>query len=373
MKTIVLIEEDQHYQNEVNAAVHELDHQNKFITFKNLKEFYSWFSKLLTNDNNQKEEKKDHIDLIIADFDSFKDVSLKLLVKTQKALVEKHLGDEEIPPSFIITTHETPEFHIESYLHSIIANILYKPFDRLILKESIHNALNGRKPIDSSLYRQKSNASIDMIKLVDITGLTELGFRTRATRPLAHGEIAKYYGEVFKDHKVDFTYAYCYNCSPHGEGYQCNFSYFGIGMEQISAMRRYIHSLKDRKPMILEDAKEVHPSENNVYIITQNIDDYKKISILISDNFSNVKCIPIFRFEYLIARLKDSSGTQKKTASNDKILKSENIHRLTLKKQKVIKFQEIDQKGEPKDLVQFGSLKIEDLKKNSAVDNFFQN
>lgn len=74
----------------------------------------------------------------------------------------------EEPTAIIFTGFERPEFKIRDYeRENYRTDIIYKPFDKLILQEHLFMALVGRRPAKASLvHKMKTSVEVEMIRRI---------------------------------------------------------------------------------------------------------------------------------------------------------------------------------------------------------------
>jgi hypothetical protein len=175
---------------------------------------------------------------------------LGLLRKTREALIQKGICTKEDPTSFVLTAFDNPEFDITGLEDRIIANVIFKPFDRLILIQHLTFAIDGRHPPSKyTIANQKTSAVIEMLKQVKIEAISDIGFISLSNRPIEVGAVAKYYSAHFSTERQRSVIAICQSCHPHPETpkiYRAIFQFFANDPSQISNLRK-----KTRNPSYL--------------------------------------------------------------------------------------------------------------------------
>lgn len=325
MSTALIIEPADEHLKVVKNCIAEINPSIEVMSFASLNEFYQWFKDLTRKIDLEagrvkatEEDLKlnsfkvpEEIDLMIADFEVLKHVKMSLLEKTQKYFVSKNLVDAENPTRFVVLAYENHDFDIEDYFSPIISCVLFKPFDAFILKQSIENALKGYVLLSSDTYTQQVQSDVDIVKRVDLVRLTELGFRTKSTREISQGNLAKYYGQIFKGQKIDFLYAknqLCEKVEDDSKPYECSFSFFGMEMEQLRTVRQSIRKSEKKESMPFSKGKTPAKLVNAfVFSVEENL--FHNIKSLLKEKFNYIEAFHIKNLSQVLATL-GSTNTQ---------------------------------------------------------------
>ena len=78
--------------------------------------------------------------------DAIRSECISLLKKTKDLFVERKICTVEDPTAFVLTVFDDPGFKIKQLENRILNNVIFKPFDRLILIQHLTNAIDGRHP-----------------------------------------------------------------------------------------------------------------------------------------------------------------------------------------------------------------------------------
>lgn len=272
MKYVYILEDDSKFLSEILEALEKIDPKLTPRVFSNLEQFANWIQLLSkegvaaiprggldprasADEGNPAEagaegssggSGPDQLVAVISSNPILGSKHIPLLRKTQGLFVQKGLCTKEDPTAFVITAFDNPDFDIETVEDRVINNVIFKPFDKMILQQHLIFAIGGRHPpSEYKIHNFKTSAIVEMLKDVDVEAFSEVGFITKSTRPVKVGAVAKYYGDVFKSGNTRSVFARCFRCEPHPDDakiFRCAFTYFGTEPEQISTFR---HSSQD--------------------------------------------------------------------------------------------------------------------------------
>lgn len=248
-----VLEDDQLYRKQIENALKEINPLLGLKYYANLEEFYNWMKEIIAQGTAAwAEEEKDtsRVRLIVLRGEFLGVEKLDLLNKVKELFVRKGMCTDEEPVAFVLTAFEDPGFQIEKYQKPFVFNVIFKPFDELILREHLSYALAGRlAPSEFSLSYQEANTEVEMLKNVEIESLSDIGFTSRSHKPFEVGYISKYYGESFVGENLNSVFARLARCLPHPENpkeYELEFHFFSNEPSQISNIRKRVRSLRGR-------------------------------------------------------------------------------------------------------------------------------
>lgn len=150
-----------------------------------------------------------------------------------------------------LTTYENKGASL-NFLKSLnIFNVIFKPFDPLILKETIHLALQKGKLAKSlEMKSQKSSAFIGVLKEVELQAISELGFITISDAQIPKFGLTKYFSPLFAVGKKRSAWAQCISSEPHPDksGHFLNkFQFFYAKKDFLNQIRKYVISMKPQE------------------------------------------------------------------------------------------------------------------------------
>lgn len=150
--------------------------------------------------------------------------------------------------SIILTSYEN-NFTVAKYIRPLdIYNFVFKPFDALILKESLNLALKIKKKAQPlEMKSQSATAFIALLKEVELQSISELGFVTFSDTQIDAGNISKYFSPMFLNGKKQSIWAQCLVSIPHPQkkGMFINkFQFYSAEQPFLKALRKYIAAHK---------------------------------------------------------------------------------------------------------------------------------
>jgi CheY-like chemotaxis protein len=333
MKYVFVLEDDKKFQREICESLLKVDPTLQIRIFETLKSFSDWV-KLCAQDGplslsrggdpwqgaslqatSSGEEAvpsseadssspsaseptpEDQLALVVSKEEFFGSQWMSLIRKTRLWLIKKKVCTVEDPTSLVITAFHSPLFDIRLVEDRIINNIIFKPFDRLILEQHLNFAVSGRHPPASqSLYSMKTKSTIEMLKDIQMEALSEVGMLTLGKRKIKVGSVSKYYSDLFKTPKHRSIIAICQSCEPHPQWpskYLCEFRFFSPDPVQISNFRK-LNARKNAQFAEHQWFKYVvrpgPPSEARVQVIVIEPEENEQahISKMLRSSYTNV-------------------------------------------------------------------------------------
>ncbi|PWU12180.1 MAG: hypothetical protein C5B49_16640 [Bdellovibrio sp.] len=250
MDYVFILENEHHQRYQLQKALRDINPLLGTKLFANVEEFYNWLKEIMaqgarswTEDEDDKNDTS-RVRLLITRAEFFGPNRMDLLERIKDLFIRKNLCTAEQPVQFLLTAFDDPTFRIEGYEHPIVANVIFMPFDELILREHINYALAGRvPPSEFGLTYQRADTTIEMLKNVRVEKMTDIGFTSRSRREFTPGLVSKYYGQTFNSERLNWVYARLVRCGPHPkapEEFELEFHYFGLDPTQISSIRKAV-------------------------------------------------------------------------------------------------------------------------------------
>ena len=233
MKYIYVLEDDPKLQKQIYEGLRKTEPQAQIRYFISLESFQAWLATALKDGQKALYNGGEKLDIdpgqITASFDPSDELLLliskdewlgsrylALIKKTIETFIRKNICTKEDPTRMIITAFESPDFDIKLVEDPCISNVIFKPFDELILQQHLHFALKGHHPASQSFVHKVQTAQeVEMTKEAQMEAVGDIGFVTRSPRAVKVGQIAKYYGEVFKSKGRTHVMGRCVACEPH--------------------------------------------------------------------------------------------------------------------------------------------------------------
>lgn len=248
-RVVLLLEDDVRFQSEIETAITDFDPQIKVQIFSSLTEFSKWLGVLVNKGPKEVDlgpGTQNTLALLISKFEFLGAQRLELLRKAREYFVQKGLCTKEDPTAFVLTGFHDPEFSLKELEDRILNNVIFKPFDKLILSQHLICAIDGRHPPSKkTITSQKAEAIIEMLKDIKINSVSEIGFTTNSYRPVDAGAVSKYYADFAATQKVKSFMGVVEKCEPdpkNPDEFILTCRFFGRDSEQVSAMRRFLVS-----------------------------------------------------------------------------------------------------------------------------------
>lgn len=331
MKFIYILEDDERIQKELYETLKGLDSRLVIRFFPSLEHFHNWLrtaiqygpkalslgGAALQSDNapNPKPSDSDELRLVIAKNEFLGIRNMALIKRAQEFFLRKKICPAHEPTSLILTAFDNPDFDIKLAEERIINNVLYKPFDKLILKQHLEYALKGHHPIDSqTISAIHITSMIEMLKEVPFESLSEVGFSTKNNHEIKIGAMGKYYSPLFSNGEKRSALAYCKSCQEitpnefHGEFY-----FFGLDNIQIGQLRRYILQQKNHTKT---DVKNEHGRNLNLLILDADENVSKDLVSFLNEKFSSLKIFTYTLNAQLLSDLADRDTIHKQQLPN---------------------------------------------------------
>jgi len=262
MRFVYILEDDPKFQKELIDAVLSIDPMIQVRLFPTLKKFAGWVKYMMTTGTSAiaqggevpswiKAEplaanEEHQLSMIVSKIEFLGSKQIPLMEKTRDLFIERKICTKEDPTVFVLTTFEDPQFKIKDLEDRILSNIIFKPFDKLILAQHLTFAIDGRHPPSKyTIANQKMTAHVEMLKEVQMVAVSEIGFVTASNRPIEKGKISKYYGSQFVSERQKSLMAVTVDCRQvpdKTDEYLCSFLYFGAGPSQLSTMRKNLRA-----------------------------------------------------------------------------------------------------------------------------------
>jgi hypothetical protein len=265
MRFVYVLEDNERFQKEIVDAIQNIDPKIQIRLFGDLEEFVTWIKSMVVSGASSitlgglsplwimaepVKEEAHQLVAVISKIEFLGPQQLPLLKKTRDQFIKKKLCTEEDPTAFVLTTFDEPDFKIKDLHDRILNNVIFKPFDRLILIQHLTFAIDGRHaPSKYTISNQKTTALVEMLKDVKMEGFSEVGFVTRSSRLLeTKNEVSKYYSAVFKaESKVSIMGSLLSSVpdKANPNEFICTFSYFALSPLQISLLRKKVRSVDE--------------------------------------------------------------------------------------------------------------------------------
>lgn len=335
---MLVLENDLKSQTEISKILKELNSDLEIVLFSNEEDFNKWKIKLdqlglaVLGSGIVKDPHKSMVPLMIMSADLL-GLNIKTeLITLQNTLWAKDCCLESDKTSIVITTYEKPEFNISEFLSEKISNIIFKPFDSLILKQHLAYALSGHHPSDAKvLGSQKTTVEIEIIKDVQLIELSEVGFTTIVERDIPIGKLAKYYGPFAGPGQQLELFAKCISCEKKNDKLIGVFEYVSVDPVVISGIKKYLAKNKAQ-------SRDIPPAQAGLNKIVN-------IAVIASDTFpgaafaeslkSDFRSVHIYRFPTLAIFQGSIKSDKTIELGNEKIL---HIDALLIEQEQIVDY-----------------------------------
>ena len=329
MKFIYVLEDDVRIQKDLFETLKSIDPKLHIRFFTTLADFHEWLKtavhdgpKALANGGirhpadttDPVEPSSAHeLRLVIAKNEFLGTQNMGLVRRARDFFLRKKMCAEHEPTALILTAFDSPNFDIKLAEDRIINNVIFKPFDKLILRQDLEYALTGHHPLGSSstVATIKINSTIEMLKEVSTSALSEIGFSTINNHEIAIGALTKYYSPAFTVNNKKSVYAYCSSCKELSEKeFLCNFHFFAADNDQISQIRKHILQVKDHHN---EGFQNSHTHPARILILDEDVPLGLDLKIFLTDRFSNSEVFVYSNYGQFLSDLADKDTPNRQT------------------------------------------------------------
>lgn len=254
---VIVIEDDEKINESLFTVLKKINPILKIRFFDRLEAFSAWMSLVIKDGSVALEtagtrwkgdadvetaSAEKRLNLIVCKQEILGNHFVSLVGKSIDLFLRKNMCTEEEKTSIVMTAFDHVEFDLKRVEVNFVNNVIYKPFDNLILEEHLRYAVIGRKkPKDENLKSNKLSAQIEMVKDIPVAGFSDMGFITVSDRALKVGEVSKYYADEFLGGSSKSTLARCVKCEEDPKvknSFLCWMEYFALENEQIKRMRK---------------------------------------------------------------------------------------------------------------------------------------
>ncbi|WII71589.1 hypothetical protein QJS83_14055 [Bdellovibrio sp. 22V] len=326
MKFIYVLEDDERIQKDLFETLKSIDPKLHIRFFLNLAQFHEWLKvavhegpkALAPGGQKYKDDTSEDIEpasthelrLVVAKNEFLGVQNIGLIKRAQEFFLRKKMCSPQEPTALVLTAFDSPDFDIGLAEERIINNVIFKPFDKLILKQHLEYALTGHHPVNTStVAAMKIHSTIEMLKEVSLNSISEIGFTTLNNHEIKLGAMTKYYSDSFKSGNKRSIFAYCNSCkelSP--KEFLCEFYFFGADNDQISQIRRTILQDKNHEA---KDVQNTHGNPLKVLILDEDMPLNVEMKGFLSEKFSNVEVFSYSHYGQLLSDLADKDTPNK--------------------------------------------------------------
>jgi hypothetical protein len=328
MKYILVIEDDGRIQKELFDTLKSIDPLLQIRFFHDLSEFHEWLKKALADGPlslapggrvfagdataSTTPAADDQLSLVVAKNEFLGIQNMALIRRARDFFIRKNLCTTEEPTSCVLTAFDSPSFDILLAEERIINNVIFKPFDKLILKQHLEFAIGGRHPLDgNTISTIQINDKVEMLKRTHFNSISDLGFTTLNNHAIPVGAMTKYYSELFHTPSRRSLYAYCTKSEPRGpDQFHCEFVFYGAENEQLSKIRKYILQKPEHQEKEIPTAA---PASKNILLLEEDAASGLSLAHTLQERFSQVGVFTYTSHGQLLSDLADKESAHRQT------------------------------------------------------------
>lgn len=291
MKCVCVIDSDHRSLNEIRTGIEQIDGSLKLFEFKDFECFQNWIKENLKQIKENPKAEKVEIKLVVGDLQFIGPKYFGLLANVRKLFIKANLCSQADPTAFVVTAFEAPSLNHKLFENPLISNVIFKPFDKMMLVQHLRMAITGHHlTSESSVFKQKVKVQAEMLKEIQMIKYSELGFVTKSDREIQINSTAKYYADGLFDTNRTFVFARCVKCEAipgDSKEFEVHFEYFGLPNSKIKFTRQTLFKVHDRQNKIVTFVAETKSDEKvNIAVIQEDQDD--EIKLFLEKKFKNL-------------------------------------------------------------------------------------
>ncbi|MBX3016819.1 MAG: hypothetical protein KF767_02930 [Bdellovibrionaceae bacterium] len=307
MDYVFVLEDDPVYQKQIVEALKQIQDSFEIRTFDSLDAFSRLVKSVMTHGAlalAKDDAETIRVVLVVTRLEFIGADRLSLLEKTRDFFMRRGVCTPEEPMRFVFTAFDEPDLDLNALKKDIVQNVIFKPFDRLILQQHLQLAMPQVKSGADALSMQKASALVEMLKKVNVESMTELGFTSVSNRPFEPGVVNKYYGPEFISDRHRSVMARLVHCRPNGnDTYQLDFRLFALDPTQITHIRKRVRAKETNGPRevkpprvenVVEGGKafvDAIPAQMNFVIVDSNEDEARSLAGTLQRKISGAEVV----------------------------------------------------------------------------------
>lgn len=253
MGWVLVIEENQSILTEISEAVVVIDPKAALVVFPDSHSFLKWMEGVQAQDPELEPPlPKDKFLGLITATETWKFKDVRLIGKFKALFVQKGFAKSEDEIFVLFTTYETPQFQKKRFEYRSVNNVIFKPFDKLILQQMVHTAFQGRKALKNKFtHTLKARSEIEMLKEIKLIGIGELSFQTESRLTLQAGATAKYYADFLetRQHRSALAQVLSFE-KPEGREFgRVELRFFALDQAQSFNIQKLSQKDRQRRPL----------------------------------------------------------------------------------------------------------------------------
>jgi len=244
--------------------------------------------------SDDSEKKPIPVSVLVIDLEYIEDQSVAWVHAVREELKALELSDPLRPTRVMLLGYEGHSFSVERFCEPEVDDFLFKPIDKSLFLQKVElHLLENNSIRPSFLFKQKTEIAIEIVKDIEIEGLSEFGLVINNPAPLKSGVFTKIYSPVFGGGQIRSVYARVYRSEEHPAKpgrFLVFLSFFGINHDQLVFVRKQIKPDRHQQKSV-GAAKGRAPSgaERGAIIIDMDSDARDLITESLQANFSNIE------------------------------------------------------------------------------------
>lgn len=251
MSWIIVIEENQSFLKNITEALEQVDPKTLVVSFPDSAHFMKWMSLLAAHDEATVAQlPKDKFRGVITAIESWNFRDIRLIEKFRPLFVQRGFATSEQEICVVLTGYDTPQLDKKRYEQRSVNNFIYKPFDKLLLKQMVEIAFSGRHPVKNYyVHNLKTDMQIEMLKEIRMTEVSEIGFQTVADKKVEGSRIAKYYADFLEtnQHRSALGRAFQVGEIPQTQHWRVGMGFFALDQQQSFNLQKLIQPKKQTR------------------------------------------------------------------------------------------------------------------------------
>ena len=268
MGWVLVIEENQSVLTELSEAVALTDSKAVLVSFPDSHSFLKWMDGVQAqNPELDPPLPKDKFLGFITALESWKFKDVRLIGKFKALFIQRGFAKSEDEIFAIFTTYDSPQFQKKRFEYRSVNNVVFKPFDKLILQQMLSTAFMGRKALKNKFtHTLKARSDIEMLKQVKLVGVGELSFQTHSPVEIQVGSMAKYYADFLetRQHRSALAQVLSYSNPQGGEFGIAELRFFALDQAQSFNIQKLAQ--KDRQRRELSYVTSVSPEYEFIFL-----------------------------------------------------------------------------------------------------------
>ncbi len=253
MNWIIVLEKRLELRLEIEEALSQVDPSINVIPFSSSNELMSWLNGISKRDvAAMARVPSGQFRGIVTEVESWNFKDVRLIEKFRPLFYQMGFAPKDQELCVVLTGYDTPQLHKKRFERRSINNFIFKPFDKLLLRQMLEIALTGRHGgAKHHIHNLKVDLQVEMLKEIRLSGVSEIGFQTVSDQPVSTGHLAKYYAPFLetKQHKSALAAAVSSVPIPQTQLHRITLGFFALDQQQSFNLQKIIQPRKVNQPI----------------------------------------------------------------------------------------------------------------------------